>query len=209
MEQLLNDIIANLLLKHDSIIFFFLFLSSVVENLFPPIPGDTVTIFGAFLVGTGRLDFIPVYLSTTIGSAVGFMLLIFVGRLLMREFFIKKDYKFFSAKMIVKAESWFQRYGYLVVLANRFLPGVRSVISLTAGIARLDLSKVFLLSLVSSAVWNLLWILVGFFLGNNWEMVREGAAHILKQYNIGAFIVIGVLIICFIGYRIIKKRINV
>ena len=60
------------------------------------------------------------------------MLLVMIGRLLEREFFMKKNYRFFSAHSIVTAEQWFDRYGYFVVLANRFLPGIRSVISLVS-----------------------------------------------------------------------------
>jgi membrane protein DedA with SNARE-associated domain len=206
MESILNRIIDLILPQNNLIIYLFLFASAVVENLFPPIPGDTVTVFGAFLVGTGRLDFVLVYLTTTFGSVAGFMLLVFLGRGLMREFFIKKDYKFFSARSIIKAEAWFARYGYLVVLSNRFLPGIRSVISLTAGIARLELMKVFFLSLASSAVWNFLWILVGFLLGNNWRLVRKNAAHVIRQYDIAAGIVIGAAIAGIIIYHIAKRR---
>jgi membrane protein DedA with SNARE-associated domain len=206
MESMLNRIIELILPQNDVIIYLFLFASAVVENIFPPIPGDTVTVLGAFLVGTGRLEFVPVYLATTFGSTAGFMLLVFLGRALMREFFIKKDYKFFSARSIVRAEAWFARYGYLVVLSNRFLPGIRSVISITAGITRLELSKVFFLSLASSALWNFLWILVGFFLGNNWRLVRKNAAHFIRQYDIAAGIVIGVAIAGIIVYQIIRRR---
>jgi len=68
MTDFINDIIQFLLPHNDIYLYIFLFLSAVVENLFPPIPGDTITAFGAFLVGTGRLDFLLVYTSTTLGS---------------------------------------------------------------------------------------------------------------------------------------------
>lgn len=206
MEQMVNDIIEFLLPLNDLFLYGFLFVSSVVENLFPPIPGDTITAFGAFMVGTGRLGYLPVYLATTAGSVSGFMLLVLIGRFLEREFFMKKNYRFFSAESIVSAEQWFARYGYFVVLANRFLPGIRSVISLVSGITRLNLWYVLLLATVSASVWNLIWIQVGFLLGNNWQTVKEQAGLILKRYNIIAGIVIAVIISGYIIYRIIVTR---
>jgi membrane protein DedA with SNARE-associated domain len=206
MEQMLNDIIAFLLPRNDFFLYGFLFASAVIENLFPPIPGDTITAFGAFLVGTGRLGYLPVYLATTTGSVCGFMVLVLVGHLLEREFFMKKNYRFFSAESIVSAEQWFARYGYFVVLANRFLPGIRSVISLVSGISRLRLWYVLLLATVSASIWNLIWIQVGFLLGNNWDTVKEQAGTILRRYNIAAGIVMTVIIAGYIIFRVIRSR---
>jgi membrane protein DedA with SNARE-associated domain len=64
----------------DLLVYFLLALSAYVENLVPPIPGDTITAFGAFLVGTGRLDFFGVFLSTTLGSLLGFLTLFWLVR---------------------------------------------------------------------------------------------------------------------------------
>jgi membrane protein DedA with SNARE-associated domain len=206
MEHWVNDVIAYLLPQSDIFLYLFLFLSAVIENLFPPIPGDTITAFGAFLVGTGRLSYVLVYLATTAGSVTGFMILVLLGRFLEREFFMKKNYRFFSAESILSAEKWFSRYGYFVVLGNRFLPGIRSVISLVSGITQLNLLKVFILSIVSASIWNLLWIHIGFLLGNNWHSVRHRAEHLIRQYNIAAGIIIALAIIVFIVYKLIKKR---
>lgn len=206
MEQLINDIITFLLPQNELFLYLFLFFSAVIENLIPPIPGDTITIFGAFLVGTGRLSYLLVYVATTLGSVIGFMLLVLLGRFLEREFFMKKNYRFFSTQSIVTAERWFERYGYFVVLANRFLPGVRSVISLVSGITRLNLLKVLLLSLASASVWNLIWIQIGFILGNNWEVVREKAGLLIGRYNIAMGIIITLGVLCFIIYKWIKKK---
>jgi membrane protein DedA with SNARE-associated domain len=206
MEQMLNDIIAFLLPRNDLFLYGFLFASAVIENLFPPIPGDTITAFGAFMVGTGRLGYLTVYLVTTAGSVCGFMLLVLVGRLLEREFFMKKNYRFFSAESIVSAEKWFSRYGYFVVLANRFLPGIRSVISLVSGLSRLNLLYVLLLATVSASIWNLIWIQVGFLMGNNWETVKEQAGTIIQRYNIAAGIVMALIIAGYFIFRAFRGR---
>ncbi len=189
----------------DYMIYLLLGLSAFVENIFPPIPGDTVTAFGAFLVGTQRLNFFGVYLSTTLGSVLGFMSLFWIGTLLGRRFFVEKDYRFFKAKDIIKAEEWFRRFGYLIILLNRFFPGVRSAISIAGGISKLKTLRVTFLALISCAVWNLIWIAVGYMLGTNWETVRDRMAHIMGRYNLVVFIIIG-LIVLFLVLKGLRNR---
>jgi len=202
MEKFLKDLIEYLMPQNDIYLYIFLFLSAVVENLFPPIPGDTITALGAFLVGTGRLDYFLVYISTTLGSVLGFMTLFMLGRFLDKEFFIKKDYRYFPAKSIISAENWFARYGYFIVLGNRFLPGIRSAISIVSGISKLNILKVFIFSLISATIWNLIWIHAGFLLGTNWDIVRKRLGEISRTYNI----TVGIVIIIFIaGFFIVKR----
>lgn len=184
------------------IIYVILGLSAFVENVFPPIPGDTITAFGAFLVGIGRLDFFWVYVSTTLGSLVGFMSLFWVGRFLGRRFFLIRDYRFLKAKDILKAEAWFARYGYFLITFNRFLPGVRSAISVSGGMSGLNAFRVAVLALTSSAVWNLIWISAGYFLGSNWETFEARISSFMIRYNTAIFILLGLLMV----FVVIRKK---
>ena len=186
----------------DYLIYIFLGLSAFIENVFPPIPGDTITAFGAFLVGIGRLNFFGVYISTTLGSLLGFMSLFWIGGYLGGRFFIEKDYRFFKAKDIVKAEDWFRKYGYFLIALNRFFPGIRSVISLAGGISGLKVTRVIILALLSCGVWNMIWIMLGYFLGTNWEVFEEKMSSILVRYNITILILFGL----FIALIIIRKK---
>ena len=70
---------------------------------------------------------------------------------------MEKDYRLFSAQNIVQAEKWFRKYGYFLILLNRFFPGIRSIISLAGGISNLGTFRVALLALISAAAWNLIW----------------------------------------------------
>ncbi len=182
----------------DALIYLLLGLSAYVENIFPPIPGDTITAFGAFLVGIGRLDFFGVYICTTLGSLLGFMTLFWLGLYLGRRFFIEKDYRFFKAKDIIKAEAWYRKYGYVLVAFNRFLPGIRSVISLAGGISRLKVMGVVLLALLSCAVWNLIWILLGYVLGTKWEVFEARISTILTRYNIIVLGFVALVVVFFV-----------
>ena len=190
----------------DALIYVLLGLSAYVENIFPPIPGDTITAFGAFLVGIGRLDFFGVYVSTTLGSLLGFMTLFWLGLYLGRRFFIERDYRFFKAKDIIKAEAWYRKHGYLLVAFNRFLPGIRSVISLAGGLSRLRVMGVALLALLSCAVWNLIWILMGYMLGTNWEVFEARITAILTSYNIIVLAVFALVIIFFVVRKKYRKE---
>jgi len=187
------------------LIYFLLGLSAFIENVFPPIPGDTITAFGAFLVGTERLNFAGVYLSTTLGSLMGFMFLFQVGGLLGRRFFVERDLWFFKARDIMRAEEWFRKYGYLLILLNRFFPGIRSVISISGGISGLKTFRVALLALISCGVWNLIWIAAGYMMGSNWETVKGRMACIMVRYNLAIFVLLGVVILFFVLKRLIKR----
>ena len=190
----------------DPLIYSLLCLSAFVENIFPPIPGDTFTAFGAFLVGTKRLHPFGVYISTTLGSFSGFMFLFWVGSLLGRRYFIERDYRFFKAQDIIRAEEWFRKYGYLLILFNRFLPGIRSVISLAGGISGLKIFKVAALALISSCAWNTIWISLGSVVGNNWETVRAKMTYVMLRYNLTILALLGLVILIFALKRTIKRR---
>lgn len=179
-----------------------LFVSAFVENTFPPVPGDTVTVFGAYLITTGKLGFTGVLLSTSAGSVLGFMTMYFAGRLLGRDFFNEKRARIFKAKRMDKVERWFHKYGYGVILANRFLSGTRSVISLFAGIFHLRWFMVFLLSSVSAIVWNGLLMWAGYVLGVNWENITE----LISRYNQVVIALTLILVVAFFIYRRNKKK---
>jgi membrane protein DedA with SNARE-associated domain len=202
IEKLLNELRS----LPDFLIYFFLGLSAFVENLVPPIPGDTITAFGAFLVGVGKLSFVGVYISTTVGSLLGFLCLFWVGGFLGRRFFIERDFRFLRAKDIIKAEEWFGRYGYFLILFNRFMPGIRSAVALAAGISRFRTLPVMLLSLLSCAAWNLIWIFMGHTLGTHWETVEEKMGDFLVRYNVAMIIVIALVVLFFLFKKRFRKK---
>jgi membrane protein DedA with SNARE-associated domain len=201
LERFLNSLYS----LPDLLVYILLGLSAYVENVFPPIPGDTITAFGAFLVGIGRLSFLGVYLSTTLGSLLGFLSLFALGGYLGRHFFVQRDYRFFRARDIAKAEQWFEQHGYLLIAMNRFLPGVRSAVSLAGGMAHLHPMRVGLLALLSCALWNLLWILGGYWLGSNWQTVEARLSTLMMRYSLVVLLLMG-LVVFFLILRWRRKR---
>ena len=179
-----------------------LFVSAVLENLIPPIPGDTVTLFGAYLVGIGQLHFSGVFAATALGNFTGFMLLFFLGRFLEKEFFLNRNFRYFPKEGLLKAEQWFQQFGYMIILFNRFLSGARSVISIFAGISDLKIGRVALYCLISCLVWNGMLVYAGYKAGKNWGAITV----FLKQYNEIVLIIIIAGVIIFALKRLIRHR---
>ena len=169
-----------------------------IENLVPPIPGDTVTVFGGYLAGTGKLNFFGVVASTTLGNFAGFMMLFYAGKLLGRQFFYEKDFRLFSRENFIKVSAWFEKFGYSVILGNRFLSGARSVISLCGGIAGLNTLKVGVYSFISCLVWNVLLVAGGCKVGENWDRI----IFMLKRYNT---VVLALLVLAVLGFMVKKK----
>ncbi|RLB94121.1 MAG: hypothetical protein DRH50_06825 [Deltaproteobacteria bacterium] len=189
----------------DLLVYFMLGVSAFMENIFPPAPGDTITAFGAFLVGTGRLGFTGMFIATTLGSLSGFMALFWAGQWLGRRYFIERDFRFFKAADIIRTEEWFRKYGYVLILLNRFLPGVRSVISVAGGISKLRVARVAWLALISCSVWNLIWISIGYTLGSNWQEAKGRIGDILANYNLAILFLAGIVILFIILRKVLKR----
>lgn len=180
-----------------------LFLSAFVENTFPPIPGDTVTVIGAYLITIGKLSFLGVWISTTLGSVLGFMTMHVIG-LMVGARFLKneKRAKIFGFNNIRKITVWFADWGYWIILANRFLSGTRSVISIFSGMAGLSWIRVLLLSFLSALIWNGLLMYAGYMLGINWENITG----IVSQYNKIVIVISVLLIAAFLFYKFVFKK---
>jgi len=201
------EYLENLLNSIDPLVaYIVLFFSAFLENVIPPIPGDTVVVIGAYLVSTEKLDFWGVIISTCIGSSFGFMAMYYFGAKFGRSFFFKKyRSKIFKENQIKKVEKWFSNWGYWVIFANRFLSGTRSVVSVFAGLFHLNAFYVFGLGLISTMIWNGILISLGLLLGDNWNVLID----YISQYNfIFIILTIAVVVIIF-TFKYLKKKNNI
>jgi membrane protein DedA with SNARE-associated domain len=164
-----------------------------MEYLFPPTPGDTAMVFGAYLAGTGKLDLFALYVVTILGSISGFFILFFIGKYYGREFFLRRDYRLFPRKTILQTEKWFQHYGIALIAFNRFFSGARAVVSLIAGISNMKLSLTAMAAFFGCLIWNTLLLSGGYYMGKNWQTVIT----IITRYN---QFVITVLILLLLLY---------
>ena len=144
----------------------------LAENLFPPIPSEVILPLTGFLVEQGSLTFLPALVVATVGSLVGALVLYALGRWGGRELILR-----YSRVLRLKetdldhADGWFDRYGGAVVLFGRLVPGVRSLVSIPAGLSEMPLGRFVLLTALGSGVWNTVLIGLGWLLGENWSRV--------------------------------------
>lgn len=184
-------------------IYFILFFFSFIENVFPPSPSDVIVVVGASLIANNSIGFIPVLIITSIGSALGFILMYYVGYFLSEKILRSGKLNFISKDALQKTDEWFAKYGYRIILANRFLPGTRSVISFFSGVHELNVIRTFLFALISAFLWNLIIVYLGMVLGNNVELID----YFLSTYSkIGIGLTAIVVIIFLVRYFINKKQ---
>jgi membrane protein DedA with SNARE-associated domain len=147
-------------------------LLMALENLFPPIPSELILPFAGFLVGRGELGFLPVLVASTAGSLFGALVLYALGRWGGRKLILRYG-RFLRVKEadLDRAEGWFDRYDEWVVLFGRMVPGVRSVVSIPAGMLGTPFVRFVLLTTVGSAAWNALLLGAGWYLGDNWREI--------------------------------------
>lgn len=182
-------------------IYSILFFCCYFENISPPLPPDTVVIISSYFVGIGFLKFNFTYLVVCLGSILGFMTIYYVG-VIFKERIINKrnnESKFF--KRMVSIENWFGKYGYKIILFNRFLSGARTLIALTAGISKMNSKKVFILALFSIILWNGILIYSGYIVGENWGILAE----YLKKYNISVIIILIMIFLIYFAVRGYRK----
>ena len=186
------------------LVFLTVFLASYLENIFPPVPGDTILIFGAYLVGRGDLSFATAMVTTLLGSVLGFLTLYVAGYKYGRGFIYSKQQTWFSPSSIKRVEVLFEKWGYGVVLINRFLAGLRSVIGLFSGVGKLNIWKVIILATISSLLWNGTLIWLGSTIGENWELIGV----YLKRYNTAVTIIILIILSAFLIHRYVIVKEN-
>lgn len=156
-----------------SILFFALFIT-FLENIFPPSPSDVLLLFIGSLVNTSeQITFLNLSIVSTIGSTLGFLVMYYLGYRFETRIIESNRLKFITPESLQKPTQWFNKYGYFIIIANRFLSGTRAVISFFAGVTKLDFKKTTILSTISAYIWNSILIYLGMIFSNNLEKVKE------------------------------------
>lgn len=173
-------------------------IAILLENLFPPIPSEVVLPLGGFTVAQGSLRFLPVFIWATIGSVVGAYLLYGIGAWLGADRLraIADWMWLVKASDVDKALEWFDRYGKPSILFGRLIPGIRSLISIPAGLDRMNLLTFGLWTTLGSGIWNAILIYLGFVLGDNWESVTG----YVDRYSKVVYVLLILLMVWFFVY---------
>jgi membrane protein DedA with SNARE-associated domain len=180
-------------------IVFLLFL----ENVFPPIPSELIIPLAGFLVSTGQFSFFGVIIAGTFGSLLGALPFYFLGKMIKEERLCEWTEKYgrwltISVQDIDKAKEWFDKYGAWTVFFCRFIPGIRSVISIPAGINRMNPFTFLAASALGMALWTTILMSAGYLLKNNFERVEDYLEPV-------SYFVLGAILVGYF-YRVFKQR---
>lgn len=145
-----------------------------LENLFPPLPSEIILPLAGFTASRGDLSLASALIWTTVGSVVGALILYGIGAVFGRErtFWIWKRLPLVNDDDFLRTEAWFAKHGRKAVFFGRMLPIFRSLISIPAGIERMPIGQFLVLTTAGSAIWNSIFVLAGFQLGERWHDVE-------------------------------------
>lgn len=174
------------------------------ENLFPPIPSELIMPLAGFTVAKGDMNFTLAVLAGVIGTILGALPWYYAGKILGEERLKSLADRYgkwitVSSQDLDKATRWFNRYGNKAVLLGRLVPGVRTLISLPAGLSNMPLAPFVIYSTLGTTAWVMLLTFLGFMLGEKYELVEQYLDPVSK-------IVLVFLIVAFIAWVVIKQR---
>jgi membrane protein DedA with SNARE-associated domain len=179
----------------------------LIENLFPPIPSEVILTFGGFMTTSTELNIPWMIVAATVGAVGGAAILYGVGTLLDVERLYKIIDKYGNILRIThedihKADSWFDRYGFWTVFFCRFVPLIRSLISLPAGMANMNFGLFLLFTTIGTLIWNTVLIYLGAAVGSQWETI----VHYMDIYSNIAYVIIAIIGIAVIIWYIRKRK---
>ncbi len=176
-----------------------LFLTIMLENMNIPIPSEIILGFAGFLVSQGIFSFWPAILIGTVGGLTGSLLSYWLGSSGGRRLLLKYGrHVYLSEKKLIAADSLFNLYGGMAVFTGRILPGVRTFISLPAGVARYPLHRFILFTVLGTVPWTIFLVYAGYMLGDNWQM--------LVDYDKEIFLVCLLLAALITGAYVLYRR---
>ncbi|ANS64931.1 hypothetical protein SLINC_2707 [Streptomyces lincolnensis] len=172
-------------------------IAIALENLFPPLPSEVILPLAGFAASTGQMNLWAALLWTTAGSVVGALALYGVGALLGRDRTVAIAARLPLVKVsdIEKTEAWFLRHGTKAVFFGRMIPIFRSLISVPAGVERMPLPVFLGLTTLGSAIWNTVFVLAGYALGDNWAQVTDMVSAYSKVVLVAAALALAVFVV--------------
>lgn len=176
-----------------------------LENIFPPIPSEVILTFGGFMTTTSSLSIVGVVIAATIGSVIGALVLYIIGRQLevaRLEKIVGRWGHVLRVKIedVHKADAWFDKYGAWTVFFCRFVPLIRSLISVPAGMSKMNIGIFLLFTIVGTSIWNLVLVYLGASVGASWGEIVEYMEIYSKVIYAGLLI-----LILFVLYIFIKR----
>lgn len=173
--------------------YFSVFILMALESMIAPVPSEIVMPFAGYLVLQGRLTMAGAIIASSLGSIFGSLLSYYIGMYGGRAFVLKYGkYLLLDESHLEWTEKWFNKQGDKTIFISRFIPVVRHLISLPAGIAKMSMKRFLIYTFIGASIWNFVLLYAGLKLGSHWEKIH--------QYSRVLDIVFIVAIISFVLY---------
>lgn len=186
--------------------YFGIFTAALIETLFPIIPSELIFPLAGYIVHSQNLGIEQVImfgfmgsLGSTLGAIIIYLIALKVGRRIVLKI---GKYILISESKLEKSEAWFQKYGKMAVLLGRLAPGVRELISIPAGLSRMNFFEFTLFTFIGSFLWSLALTMIGYYLGNAWDEFSQESS---KAFHIISLTIIISLVLILI-FKLYKKR---
>lgn len=155
-------------------IYLVLFAAALVENIFPPLPGDTFTIIGGYLAASGRISLAPMFVIIVMGTMSSVMLLYIIGYHGGHEFFERHNFRIFSKSDMARVDRWFNRHGTITLLVSRFIVGGRVAVAFGAGVVKYPTHRMIVYSAISTIIFQGLLVSLAYLMHAYVDRVAEG-----------------------------------
>lgn len=179
-----------------------IFLLMTIESSFIPFPSEIVLIPAGYLASKGDMNMGMIMLSALGGSMAGafinYFLALFLGRKILKKY---GKYFFISEDALGKMDRYFQKHGHISTFIGRLVPGIRQLISIPAGLARMNLAVFSTYTALGAGIWALILVMLGYFIGENQELIES----YLKQITIGVLMALVLLASWYIYYQKTKR----
>ena len=178
-----------------------IFIMMAIESSFIPFPSEIVLIPAGYLASQGEMDITYIMMSAVFGSLVGAFVNYYLAFTLGRKFLLRYGkYFFISHEALQKMEHYFKKHGHISTFTGRLIPGIRQLISIPAGLAKMNLLEFTVFTTLGAGIWALILTLLGYYIGENQELIKE----YLKE--ITTLVVVLLIIIGTLYYAYQKKR---
>lgn len=175
---------------------------SAAENIFPPLPADTVVAFGAFLAARGQATLVGAFLATWLGNVAGALLVYMLGRRYGAQFAHRWISRFGGVANEARLQSMYARRGILALFLSRFIPGLRALVPPFAGAIRVPPLRATLAIAVASALWYGIVTVIAYRVGSDWATLQAR----LREAGATAALIAGALVILAGAWYLIRRR---
>ncbi|WP_297441775.1 DedA family protein [Sulfurimonas sp.] len=179
-----------------------IFIMMAIESSFIPFPSEIVLIPAGYLASKGDMNVAYIMSSALAGSLVGSLVNYYLAFTLGRRFLLRFGrYFFISQETLEKMESYFKKHGHISTFTGRLIPGVRQLISIPAGLAKMNIMEFTFFTALGAGIWAFILVFLGYFLGENEALINE----YLKEITIAIIIFLFVMVWLYFRYQ--KKKV--